>query len=155
MDAWVHYESTGIRDNSDMKTLSHLMLCLSCPSLPIGTEIKQRHLVGCFSICCAPASDISVLNLLFTRLAHLPCSFCWPYTVHILGNCWNINSRNEGAQLNLVQFWEITQSKQKYNNLQSNNNNNKKYEILGSLNAFFIFIVRSSFKVLFFFSFLR
>lgn len=150
MDAWVRYGSTGTRDNSDMKTLNHLILCLSCPRLPIGIEIKQRPLVGCFSIYCAPVSDISVLKLLFTRLAHLRCSFCWPYTVHILRNCWNINSRNEGAQLNLVQFWEITQSKQKYNNLQSNK---KMYENLGSLNAFFIFTVHSSFKVFFFFLF--
>ena len=69
--------------------------------------------------------------------------------MHILGNRLNINFRKEGTWLNLVQFGEITQSKQKYNRISSW----RMCENLGRLKTFLFFIKCSSFKVfLFFFS---
>lgn len=92
-------------ENSNMKILSNLMLCLSGSRFPIDRKIEWQSFFMCFSTYFAPVLDILVLKWLFNEQVHLHCSFLSSY----IGNCLNINFRSEGAQLNLVKFWNITQ----------------------------------------------
>lgn len=137
---WVH----STRENSDMQRLCHG----HCASAAQGSPLPQgKSSLGCFSAYCAPVSDISVPKPLCQTSSSLLRSPLAPHRAR-RRELLKIDARNEGAQLNLVQFGERTQSKQNYNNLKG-----KKSENLGRLTTFLLFVVCSNFRE-FLFSFL-
>lgn len=93
-----------------MKILSCLVLCFSGSRFHIAQKPNKDPYLCLPNSLCSSLRHVSS-KLLFTDWSIFRALFTTQYGAH-LRKLLKTNFRNEGAQLNLVKFWETTQMNQ-------------------------------------------